>query len=263
VVDELTLPFENPWNSWIRPSGLDFLSDGRMIMPDTFDQPVVWIPQKFDNSPGGGVWSDTRWGPLGDRFIHTSFGKGWLYYMITQEVDGIEQGALISLPFQLDSGVQRVRVNPADGQIYTAGLTGWDDGFATKYGAINRIRYTGGEGRVIEDVKVRPNGLEITFNFKPDEARAIDSGNYDIVQYNYMWRQNDGSEKWSVEEPFLLGPDKVDVKEVELTNNGHTVLLSIPDIQPVDQMRVRVDLESENGKQFKESIYMTIHNVPE
>jgi hypothetical protein len=242
--------------------GHTFLGPEEVSMPDTFDQPVVWTPQKFDNSPGGGVWSDKRWGPLGDRFIHTSFGKGWLYYMITQEVDGVEQGALISLPFQLDSGVQRARVNPADGQIYTAGLTGWDDGFATKYGVINRIRYTGGAGRIIEDVKVRPNGLELSFNFKLDEISSANPDNYDVVQYNYMWRQNYGSAKWSVKDPFLLGPDKVTVKQVELRNNGHTVFLGIPDMQPVDQMRVRINLVSENGKQFKESIYMTIHKIP-
>ncbi len=232
-------------------------------IPDTFDQPVIWMPQKFDNSPGGGVWSDRRWGPLGDRFIHTSFGKGWIYYLLTHEVNGVEQGALISMPFQLDSGVQRVRVNPVDGQIYTVGMTGWDDGFATKYGVFNRIRYKGGSGRIVDDVQVRSNGLEITLNFRLDKEWSLNTDNYDIVQYNYIWRHNYGSAKWSVENPYMIGPDKVSVNNIVAINNGYSVMLEIPNIKPVDQMRVRFNLKAENGKMFTESIYMTIHNIPD
>jgi hypothetical protein len=244
-------------------AGSIILGPQEVKIPETFDQPVVWMPQEFDNSPGGGVWSDKRWGPLGDRFIHTSFGKGWMYYLLTREVNGVEQGSLISMPFQLDSGIQRARVNPVDGQIYTVGMTGWDDGFATKYGVFNRIRYTGGVGRIVEEVQVRSDGLEITFNFRLDKEWSMNTDNYDIVQYNYMWRQNYGSAKWSVKNLFMIGPDNVTVNNIEVINNGYSVLLEIPGIQPVDQMRVRLDLKTEHGIMFKESIYMTIHNIPE
>ena len=47
------------------------------------------MPQHFDNSSGGQLWiDDQRWGPISGRLLHTSFGKGWLYYMMLQEVDG-------------------------------------------------------------------------------------------------------------------------------------------------------------------------------
>ena len=33
--------------------------------PKTFDQPLIWMPQAFDNSSGGQLWvDDSRWGPL-------------------------------------------------------------------------------------------------------------------------------------------------------------------------------------------------------
>ena len=60
--------------------------------------------------------------------LNTSFGKGWAYYLMFDEVDGVTQAAAAALPFQFEAGTQRVRVNPADGQIYLTGLTGWDDG---------------------------------------------------------------------------------------------------------------------------------------
>ena len=65
-----------------------------------------------------------RVGPLGNRLIHTSFGKGWVYQVLTQEIDEITQAAVSALPFQFSVGTQRARVNPLDGQYYVAGITG-------------------------------------------------------------------------------------------------------------------------------------------
>ena len=70
----------------------------KVIPPKTFDQPIIWMPQDFDNSSGGQLWvDDPRWGPLSGRLLHTSFGKGWLYYMMLQEVDGHDQAAIVRL----------------------------------------------------------------------------------------------------------------------------------------------------------------------
>ncbi|MFH5886470.1 hypothetical protein ACG2F4_19375, partial [Halalkalibaculum sp. DA3122] len=104
------------------------------VLPLSFDEPIVWMPQAFDNSPGNGAWTPPEWGPLGDRLIWTSFGKGWAYQVLMDQVDGTTQAAVSALPFQFESGTQRAAINPADGQYYLAGLTGWDDAFAQKYG---------------------------------------------------------------------------------------------------------------------------------
>lgn len=41
AVDALTLPQTNPWNSWIRPTGLDFLSDKRAVVSSVSGD--VWL----------------------------------------------------------------------------------------------------------------------------------------------------------------------------------------------------------------------------
>jgi len=54
----------------------------KVVPPKTFDQPMIWLPQELDNSSGGQIWvDDDRFGPLSGRLFHTSFGKGWLYYI--------------------------------------------------------------------------------------------------------------------------------------------------------------------------------------
>ncbi|MEM7015496.1 MAG: DUF6797 domain-containing protein, partial [Verrucomicrobiota bacterium] len=116
----------------------------KVVPPSTFDQPVIWMPQHFDNSSGGQLWvDDERWGPLAGRMLHTSFGKGWLYYMMQQNVDGVEQAAISKLKLDAETGIQRARVNPKDGQVYAVGLNGWN-GNGRKgltQGGISRFRY--------------------------------------------------------------------------------------------------------------------------
>lgn len=235
------------------------------VLPLSFDEPIVWMPQAFDNSPGNGVWTPQEWGPLGDRLVHTSFGKGWAYYVLMDEVDDTTtQAAVSALPFQFDSGTQRAAVNPVDGQYYLAGLTGWDDAFAQKYGSFDRIRYLGGGGFVMDAVRVRPDGIEITFNTKLNPDIVTDVEKYKIKQWNYRWQQRYGSEDWSVKNPDQTGKDDVPVQGVELSEDEKTILIEIAeqDLQPVDQMRIQLSLESEEGRKYQDTMYLTIHKVP-
>ncbi|RAJ10240.1 DUF6797 domain-containing protein [Arenibacter echinorum] len=235
------------------------------ILPETFDKPIIWLPQEFDNSPGNGAWTPKNWGPLGNRLLHTSFGKGWVYQVMTQEIDGTTQATVSALPFQFSAGTQRARINPVDGQLYVAGITGWDDSFATKYGSLDRIRYTGGEGFFIDAVNVRSNGIELTFNqeLDPDSAKQLD--NYKIAQWNYRWTDNYGSEDWSVKNPENLGRDTIAVQGIEISKDGKKVLLKLSseDLKPVDQMRIIFSLNSKKGQRYQDSIYNTIHKVPD
>ncbi len=166
-----------------------YLGPEQMEIPQDFAQPIIWLPQEFDNSPGSGVWSDKGWGPYGGRFISSSFGTGWLYNVMLQEVDSVTQAAATAFPFQFNAGVQRVRVNPADKQLYLVGLTGWDDANASMYGTLDRIRYTGGQGHLLTDVKVQPGGMALSFNVPVDANIAAKPEQYEILQWNYRWEQ--------------------------------------------------------------------------
>jgi len=53
---------------------------------DGFDPPAIWMPQKLDSSCGGQLWvEDERFGPLSGRYLHTSFGKGWMYGLVIED----------------------------------------------------------------------------------------------------------------------------------------------------------------------------------
>ncbi len=66
------------------------------------------MPQEFDNLSSAQLWvDDKRFGPLSGRLLHSSYGKGWLYYLMIQEVGSVSQAAIVALPFQFDAGLMR------------------------------------------------------------------------------------------------------------------------------------------------------------
>ena len=230
---------------------------------DDYDPPLCWIPVAVDNSSGSQVWSDgKRFGPLSGRMFHTSYGKASLMLVTVQKLDDLlYQGGLVRMPFRFDSGVMRGRVNPKDGQLYLCGLRGWQtDG--TRDGAVCRVRYTGKPLYMPLDARVVAGGLEITFSQPLDKETAEDPGSYGIEQWNYKWSAEYGSPEFSVKDPSKVGRDEVEVESVTLKPDGKTVFLKIPDIQPVMQMQVSVDVDTTDGKTIADTIYLTIHRVP-
>ncbi len=116
----------------IRPGGHYGYQGPRKGRPP--DVPLVYLPRGLDNSSGGQVTvPDDRFGPLQGQLIHFSFGAGSHFLVLRENVEGQPQGAAVPLPGEFLSGPHRGRFNPADGQLYVSGMTGWgtyspDDG---------------------------------------------------------------------------------------------------------------------------------------
>lgn len=231
--------------------------------PPTFDQPIIWMPQEFDNSSSAQLWvDDPRFGPLSGRLLHTSFGKGWMYYLILQEVGSVTQAGIVALPFQFDAGLMRARLNPADGQVYATGLSGWQGPPGGKDGCLQRLRYTGKEVRLLDDLKVRADGIALRFNFDLDRASAVDPASYHLEQWNYLWSANYGSEQYSAVHPGQKGHDLLTVASISLSEDHRQVILTIPGLRPVNQVEIHLNVKASDGAPFKELAYLTINAVP-
>ena len=230
-----------------------------------YDPPLCWIPLSIDNSSGSQAWSDPRrFGPLSNRLFHTSYGKASLMLVTMQQLDGAagpSQGGVIPLPLKFDSGVMRGRTNPKDGQLYLCGLRGWQTA-GTQDGAVVRVRYTGKPLYMATDAKVVAGGVELTFGTELDPETAQDAGSYGVEQWNYRWSAEYGSPDFSVKDPAKQGHDEVAVASAKLMPDRKTVLLSMPDVRPVMQMRIRVNLDAADGTAIEQAVYLTIHRVP-
>ena len=232
-------------------------------IPASFEQPIIWMPQEFDNSSGGQLWvDDRRFGPLSGRLLHTSFGKGWMYYLMTQQVGEVAQAAIVALPFQFDAGIMRARLNPADGQVYATGLSGWQGPPGGKDGCLQRLRYTGKPIKLLDNAKVVAGGLALQFNFPLAPPSATNAANYHLEEWNYLWSSQYGSDQYSVEHPGRKGHDPLDITSIALARDRRSVVLSIPRIRPAHQVEMKLALKAADGAEFKELVYLTINAVP-
>lgn len=233
--------------------------------PETYDPPLVWMPQEFDSSSGGQLFvDDARFGPLSGHLLHTSFGKGWLYYLMTQQIDRVSQAAIIKLPFNFRTGVMRANVNPVDGQVYTTGLQGWNGGGRVGLldGGIQRLRYTGKPDRFVTSCKVEPDGLKITLNFQVNPKSLELPDAFTIQQWNYRRQASYGSKMYSPK-TGEVGTEKLTIEEVKIEDDGRTIKLNTPQIVPVDQLHMTMNFKDSSGADFREEIYWTLNTVPE
>jgi hypothetical protein len=154
----------------------------------------------------------------------------------------------------------RLRFNPADGQLYAAGLRGWQTSGA-KDGALQRVRYTGKPVRQPSALHATKAGLSVTFTEPLDPATANDTGSFDVEQWQYNWSAAYGSPEYSVENPTRKGHDTVEIKSAKLQPDGRTVFLEIPTIKPVMQMSITYRLKSADGHDVEGAIYNTINRL--
>jgi hypothetical protein len=235
--------------------------------PTDYTRPIYWSPMNVDNSNGGQVWSpkSDKWGPLSERLMHISYGQSNLHLVLMEKIpDGPTscgwQGGIVKFPLGFNTGIARGRFNPKDGQLYVAGLKGWQTN-GSRDGGLQRVRFTGAPLHSAVGLAVKKNGIAITFATKLDKAEAANKDNYAIEQWNYKWTSNYGSPEFKPSNGEK-GHDKVEVAKATLSADGKTVFLEMP-TQVVMQMKIKYRLASEDGSAISQEIFNTINHVPD
>lgn len=251
------MPINQEQEEWLKAR-----HDGKQ--PDTFEKPMIWMPQELDSSCGGQIWcSDERWGPLSGRLVHASYGKGRLYYLSLQKIGRHTQASIVQLPHQWDAGVMRLRVNPVDGQVYGTGLSGWQGPQDGRDGCLQRLRYTGQPVRLIDNVEVTSDGVLLAFNFEIDAETASQVDAWQAEMWNYLWSEHYGSDQFSVRRPGETGRDHLTIQHVQVEEDYRTVRLKIADLDVCDQALLEMKFLTASGETYHEQLYLTVHAIPE
>jgi hypothetical protein len=234
----------------------------RKPLPKSFDPPLCWIHRSVDNSGGSQVWvPGDAWGPMKGRLLHLSYGTFSLFQVLHERVGGVEQGGLVRLPVRFASGVLRGRFHPKDGQLYVAGLKGWSSG-ASRDGCFQRVRYTGRPLRMVSDLRVKRDAIELTFTDPVDPETAGDVDRWLAQQWNYLYSEKYGSPDYSVADPKKQGRDAVEIVSAKVSSDGRSVTLEIPGLKPVMQMLIRFRIRGADGAPLSQELWHTIHRVP-
>jgi type 1 glutamine amidotransferase/glucose/arabinose dehydrogenase len=229
--------------------------------PLGYDPPLCWIPRAVDNSTGGQAWvTGDRWGPLQGQLLSFSFGQSSMMLVLREQVDGLWQGGVVPFKLAFASGVMRGRFRPQDGQLYVAGTKGWTSN-ATRDGCLQRVRYTGAKVHLPVEFHAVAGGLRLRFSEPLDREVAQDVDSWAAEQWNYQYGAQYGSKEYSANHAGIEGHDAVEVKSAKLSDDGRSLLLSIPALKPVMQLRLRYSLRAEDGAPVKGEIDGTIHNL--
>jgi hypothetical protein len=248
---------------WVKDGdflGVKNTGHGREVHPP---RPITFMPQSTDSSACSQQWvTSDRWGPFKDELLHMSYGKAGLYHVFHEEVDGVQQGGIVRFPVKLSSSALRGRFNPADGQLYVAGL-GMGQTTAAKPGGFDRVRFTGKPVHLPRSFSIKADGVRVDFTTKLDAA-AADPANFAVHQWNYRWTENYGSGWYSVADPNKTTNtgDEVAVKSVKLAADGMSVFLEIDGLKPVMQFAVKCKVPAADGEAIDSELMGTINVVP-
>lgn len=237
--------------------------------PDDFVRPVTWIHHDVDRSPSAPVWvRSERWGELDESLIYLSYGNGKMFSVLFDEAfpraplpggkGPPRQAAVVELPVAAaPTGLVRGRFNPADDHLYVCGLFAWA-GDRTQPGGFYRVRRTDQPLRIPVAYETAHDGIVVHFNTELDADFAVDAGNYSMRIWQYLRRASYGSEDYRVLAEGT-GRDDLAVRSATLSADGRSVFVEIPDILPVQQFHLEMNLRSGDGARMREFVHGTIH----
>lgn len=224
--------------------------------------PLAYLPRGLDNSSGGQVFVESQqWGPLAGQLLHLSFGMGRLFLVLRDEVEGLQQGAVVPLPGDFLSGIHRGRFHPQDGQLYVSGMDGWVS-FTPEDGCFQRVRYTGAEVQVPVDFHLHQNGVRITFS-QPLAASVEEPTQHFAQAWNYRYSSGYGSPELSPSHPGVVGHDPLEIESVTRLADGRSLFVEIPGLQPVNQLHLAIQADDSSDPSALSQLFVTAHRLDE
>jgi len=275
INDQDEIQIGDQQGNWVPATRIDRIQKGRFygyrphapneIAHFPYSRPITWIPQNVDNSAGDQVYVEREdWGPLSNRWLHTSWGRARLFAVLEETVDGRRQGGVVRVPLgSFSAGLLRATFQP-EGPLYMTGIgvPGWAS-VSTSTNTFHRIRYTGQPAYLPVSLNALDDGLRITFSRPLRGRTAADPDRYTVKRWTYRYSEAYGSPELSLREEGKEQRDPVRVSDVHLRNDGRTVLLEIPNMKPARQVMIRYDLETPDGKPVNNTIYHTVHRLGE
>ena len=223
----------------------------------TPELPLVYLPRGLDNSSGGQTTvNSSKWGPLEGQLIHLSFGTGSHFLVLRDEVAGQLQGALVPLVGEFRSGAHRGRFHPDDGQLYVTGMQGWGS-YTPDPGCFQRVRYAGTPVQLPVGFHVHENGIAIRFSSPLDEPIATNPAHHFAQCWNYRYGPGYGSPEFSTQHYGVRGHDRLTITAAHLLDHGQTLFLELPELQPVNQLHLRVRI---TPSEFRD-LFLTVHRL--
>ena len=241
---------------------LDTLAIGRGSMaPGPHSSRLCWIPRGWGIGHGRQIWvPDDRWGPLHGTMLDLPYSSSTFFGVLQEKVGEIRQGGTFQFPVNLNEAVHCARFSPIDGQLYVAGETrNAREGY--KDAAIQRVRYTGNSVTLPNALHIYDKGISISFTNPVELSSLNNPKNYSVEEFNYR-RSGWDLKEYKLSDPTQEGRDLLEIKSVRVAPDHKSMFLEIPGLQPVMQMKIKMNLKGAKGEPIPGEIANTINVVP-
>ena len=244
--------------NWVTKGGFYGNIMGYTDVTDTSDdamqQPLAWITNRFNRSPGELVWANSKkWGPLKGSLLDISYGMGRVFVVLNEKVNGQLQGGEYALPIpDFPTGTMRGRFHKKNGQLYVCGMFAWA-GNKNGTGGFYRIRYTGEPICLPTTLNASKNKIRLQFTEKLDPTAATSPASFQLQTWDLKRARNYGSRHYNTK--------NLEIKGAKLLADGRTIEVSVPELKPTWCMEIKYSLKTATGKSINNTIHNTIHNL--
>ena len=176
----------------------------RKKLPDLVPPPVVLPHGKVGNSPAGIECDETngKFGPFKNQLFVSEQTHSKVLRVFLEKVNGYYQGAVFPFLEGFGSGNIVARFAP-DGSMFTGGTNrGWGSRGKSPF-SFQRVNWTGKVPFEVHEMRVKPDGFELTFTQPADEKSLADVSSYSMESYTYIYQKGYGSPVVDKTEPVV------------------------------------------------------------
>ena len=219
------------------------------------DQPLCWITNAFDRSPGELMWvpKNAKWGALNGQLLNLSYGTGRIFLVPHEKIGGQAQGGMISLGLDFPTGLMRGRFHPGNGQLYATGMFAWA-GSKRGDGGFYRIRHTGKNPNMPVQLEATKDGIQLGFTTELDKEITTSTRSYQVEVWDLRRTRSYGSRHYNQR--------KLAIEKVTLSADGKTTRLHIPELKPTWGMSIKYKLRDSSGEEVRGEIHNSVHQMP-
>ncbi len=166
----------------------------RKRVADLVPPPVVLPHGKVGNSPAGIECDETggKFGPFKNQLFVSEQTHSKVHRVFLEKVNGFYQGAVF--PFLEGFGSGNIVARFAkDGSMFTGGTNrGWGSRGKSPF-SFQRVNWTGKLPFEVHEMRVKPDGFELTFTQEADIKTLADISSYTMETYTYIYQKGYGS----------------------------------------------------------------------
>lgn len=222
------------------------------------EQPAIIQPYgKVGNSESGIVCdqSDGKFGPFAHQMFVADQSHSNIARFVTEKVQGKYQGVCIPFRDGFASGIVPM-IQGVDGSLFVGGTSrGWGARGSKEF-ALERLVWTGKVPFEIYDMKIKPDGFDLTFTDPLDKALAGDAKNYNLSTFTYVYRADYGSPEVDQTTPA--------VKSATVGADGKSVHIVVDGLKigSVHELHVP-NLRNDKGEELLHPVaYYTLWKMP-